>query len=59
MMGTRKKDDGSLVGKLTLAMMVVKGLRGLVKLGALAGAAALGWIAGERAVQAATDRFQD
>ena len=58
-MGTRTNDDGSLVRKLTLAMLVAKGLRGLAKLGALAGAAALGWFAGERAVQAASDRFQD
>lgn len=59
MMGTRTNEDGSLIGKLTLAMLVFKGLRGLVKLGALAGAVALGWIAGGRAVQAASGRFQD
>lgn len=59
MMGTHTKDDGGIVRKLTLAMLVLKGLRGLGKLVALAGAATLGWFAGERAVQAASDRFQD
>jgi hypothetical protein len=50
---TKRNDEPGLVGKIALVALIGKGLGGLLKLGAMAGAAFVGWTVGRKAI----DRF--
>jgi hypothetical protein len=50
---SNRNDEPGVIGKIALAALIGKALGGVIKVGAMAGAAFVGWTVGRKAI----DRF--